>query len=187
MLEMKNILAKRERSRFQPLFPVYVCEESNWVVGEVKKNDSIRRGFHGQPCSGVVTVLLKSNDTQLDIPIVSKSRSKQFCVSNNLRRIDPVPHNMKETGEENNMLMYRYFKSLLSNNLKNVLEEENITQYLKDSDKFETNDYDFKSIVRSVIGGSEDTFKSLKEKIKGGEDVCALLRKRPVIRMLIIK
>jgi hypothetical protein len=36
------------------------------------------------------------------------------------------------------MLIYRYYKYLLSNNLKNALEEENIAQYLKDLDKFET-------------------------------------------------
>ncbi len=167
------------RRRFQPQFPVYVLEEgNNWVEGMVKKNNSIRRECDGrQSCSCVVTVSIKSENTQVDIPVLPKPDPKDFCVSNNLRRIDPVLHNMKETGEENNMLTYRYLKSLLPHNLKNVLEEENIVQYLKDSDKFETSNYDFTSIVRSVIGGSEDSFKTLKEKVKGDEDVCTLLKK----------
>ncbi len=142
-------------------------------MGEVKKNDSTRHEYKGKSCSGIITVYIKSKDSQIEVPIISNPAAKQFCTKNCLRKIDPAQHSFKESGKERKEKEYRYLKYLLSQKEKNKLEEENIAQYTKDSAKFETRDYDFISIV----GGSENTFNTLKEKIKGDKDVCALLQK----------
>ena len=139
-----------------------------WVHGTVVKvlEQSI---FEGKKCTRVLQVNLPTKQSDILIPSLSRridepSISGEFCVSNNVRRIDPIQQSLKSTSSDSSWhMIYNMLKNMMPYQTSQLWKEKINIGELK------AKDFTFNAMFDHISKGKEHSFVDVMETIRSSD------------------